>query len=106
MAYHWRLKDIPELRGLPESRRRRAWSEAVSRSATPRAMLLSIMAVFVAALASGGMSLWLLPALSPLWSAVPAVGLASLACDALVRAPAARRWLREHAAELDRCAPG
>lgn len=105
MAYHWNLKNIPELRAVPESYRRRAWSEAVSRSATPGRLLASMVAVFVVALAGGGVSLLLSPGWSPLWLAVPAVGLASLAFDVLVRTPAARRWLREHVHELGRYVP-
>lgn len=58
--------------------------------------------IFVVALASAGMSRLLLPALSPLWLAAPATGVAGFAFDALVRVPAARGWLREHAHELDR----
>lgn len=100
-----RLNDIPELRDLPWSRRRRLWSEAVSRSTTPQIMLGTMLVVFLAGAVAGGACSVLFPAISPLWAALPAIAGVSFVADRWLRWPAACRWLREHAHELDRYVP-
>lgn len=102
---YWRLRDIPELRGLSWKRRHKLWSEAVSRGTSPQILLGTMLVVFMAGVVAGGASLALLPAISPLWLALPAIACASFVTDRWFRWPAARRWLREHAHELDRYAP-
>lgn len=101
----WRLNDIPELHNLPQKRRRTLWGEAVSRSTTPQRMLGTMLAVFMAGAMAGGACLALFPAVSPLWAALPAMACVSVVADRWLRWPAACRWLREHAHELDRYAP-
>lgn len=101
-ARYWRLSDIPELHDLPPKRQRTLWSEAVSRSATPQCMLGTMLAVFMAGTLAGGACLVLLPAISPLWAALPVIACVSWVVDRWFRWPAARRWLREHVHELDR----
>jgi hypothetical protein len=105
MAYYWRLKDIPELRDVREPRSRRLWREAVARSTTPCRMLGSMALIFIAVLLVDGVRALWLPTISSLWVVVPAVAAVGFASDAWLRQPAARRWLREHADELDRYVP-
>ena len=105
MAIYWRLKDIPELRTVSPSRRRRLWSEAVTRSLALRYLLLLganfLLGVCVCALVAGLLWpgehawVWLLLGL-PLGGALN---------DFALTQPRARRWLREHAGELDRYVP-
>lgn len=107
MVRRWwfRLNDLPELRGLPRRRRRRLWSEAVTRSSPPRRLLAQL----VARMAGAAAVLWLLRS-HPFWlGLVPALlasMLVGLALDGWIMAPVARRWLREHAHELDRYVSG
>lgn len=105
MAMYWRLKDVPELQAVPSSIRRRLWSEAVTRSLTLRDLLLLganfLLGAFVCALVVGllwpGDHAWLWWLLGlPLGGAFN---------DYAVTQPRARRWLREHAGELDRYVP-
>ncbi len=105
MIRYWRLQDIPELRGMPRRRQRTLWSEAVSRSTTPRRLLILLAARALAAAA-------ILVALRTHFSWPVSLALAlvlalfaQLGIDSCVTAPAARNWLREHAHELDRYAP-
>ncbi|MEW9573663.1 hypothetical protein ABQJ54_18065 [Rhodanobacter sp. Si-c] len=103
MAYCWQLKDIPELRDVRDPRGRRLWREAVTRSTTPRHMLGPMALVFVAVLLLDSVRALLLPTIPSLWVAVVAV--VGFVSDAWIRQPATRRWLREHAHELDRYMP-
>lgn len=98
----WRLNDISELQHLPWKRRRMLCSEAVSRSTTPQSMLGTMLVVFMAGAVAGGASLALFPTISPFWAALPVIACASFVADRWFRWPAACRWLREHAHELDR----
>jgi hypothetical protein len=105
ISRYWRLNDIPELRDLPWKRRRTLWSEAVSRSTTPQIMLGTMLVVFMTGMLAGGACSVFFPAISPLWAALPAMACVSFVADRWFRWPAARRWLREHAHELDRYVP-
>ncbi|HEX7732128.1 MAG TPA: hypothetical protein VF415_05730 [Rhodanobacter sp.] len=105
MTYYWRLRDIPELRDVREPRGRRLWREAVTRSTTPRRMLGSMALIFVVVLLVDGIRALLLPTISSLWVMVPVAAAVVFASDVWIRQPAARRWLREHAHELDRYVP-
>lgn len=105
MIRFWRLDDVPELRDLPKRRQQVLWSEAMTRSTTRRRLLGVLAARFVASLALGGASLWLFPSISPLWPGLLALTVSGIVYEATVQAPAARRWLREHAHELDRYVP-
>lgn len=104
MIRFWRLEDVPELRGMPKARQRRLWSEAVTRSTTPRWLLLQL----ATRLAGAGVVLWLLRT-HPFWMGLALALLASmvvgLALDGWIMAPVARRWLRAHADELGRYVP-
>ncbi|MBA2079217.1 hypothetical protein [Rhodanobacter sp. PCA2] len=104
MTIYWRLRDIPELRGVSRSRRRRLWREAGSRSFSVHSMGLRLAVM----LAFAGLSILLGHLLWPGWLisayAIPGILLAGVFNDHAVAQPAARRWLREHAHELDRYA--
>lgn len=107
MDFYWRLKNVPELSAVLAPRRRTLWSEAVTRSLTGRQTVL-FLGVFTVILLS-------------VVSAADLLGYGSGAIhDGIFLAgflvawfvtyyfltqPRARRWLREHAGELDRYAP-
>lgn len=101
----WRLQDIPELCDVPVPRRRALWREAISRSTTPQTMLRMMLIVFMVAMVAGSACRMLFPAILPLWAELLAAACASFVTDRWFRWPAARRWLREHAHELDRYVP-
>lgn len=105
MAYCWRMEAVPELRDLPRKRQRALWREAVSRSASPRGVIGTLLAVFAAGMVGGGVGLMWFPQASPLWMALPTMAVAWLGADRWFRRPAACRWLHEHADELDRYVP-
>lgn len=105
MAINWKWPEPPELQGMPASRRRRLWSEAQTRSTTPRRLLAALAVRFCVALVFGGVSLWLWPSVSPLWAGMLALAAGGILYEVNVSTPAARRWLREHAHELDRYVP-
>lgn len=105
MIGFWRLDDIPELRDVPQPRRRVLWHEAITRSLTARRLWSALGVRFVASLAIGWLSWCWFPSFSPLWAGLIALAVSGIAYDATVRTAAARRWLREHAHELDRYAP-
>jgi hypothetical protein len=98
MDFYWRLKNIPELRGVPEKDRRRKWSEAVSRSHTARGML-AIFLLFGAGFIGGD--------LIARWSghATGWINMGSILLGAMLAGmvnaygliqPRARRWLQDH----------
>ena len=104
MTIYWRVRDIPELRGVPIPLRKKLWSEAVTRSRTGRqlAMLAGVslvisLSVVAAADLLGYRSGWL-------HEEILFVGpvLAGLATEYWLARPRARHWLREHAHELGR----
>lgn len=105
MIFCWSLQAVPELQGVPKRRQRALWREAMTRSATPRRLLGALAVRFLASLALAGLSLWLWPSVSSLWLALVALAGSGLAYDVAVQEPAARRWLREHAHELERYVP-
>jgi hypothetical protein len=99
----WRRNDIPELHGVPIAQRRQLWREAVARSCSARHLLVRFAAPMLGAVVFAGLGYLLWP--TPLvWSlfgllAISCVG-AILECN--IAQPRARRWLHEHAGELDR----
>ena len=102
MTIYWRLQDIPELQMVPRPRRRRLWSDAVTRSFRVRYllfMLITPMLGFVASL----LLLHLLWPAAHVWAwAIAWIPLGIILDDFGMTQPRARRWLREHAGELDR----
>lgn len=105
MAINWKWPEPPELQGMPASRRRRLWNEALTRSTTPRRLLAALAVRFCVALVFGGVSQWLWPSVSPLLVGTVAMIVVGTFYDVSVSTPASRRWLREHAHELDRYVP-
>lgn len=103
MIRFWRLEAVPELRDLPKRRRRTLWSEAVSRSSTPRWIVRQLVARVLGAAAVLAL-LWIKPLWLGLLLGAFAALVVQLVVDGGVIAPRARRWLREHAHELDRYA--
>lgn len=100
---YWRLNDIPELHGVPATRRRRLWSEAVARSFRVRHLLVRLASGMAggAVLAGAGYLLWPVPVV---WLMLGLLGIfcAGVTFEFNVVQPRARRWLRGHAGELDR----
>jgi hypothetical protein len=101
MMFYWRLKDVPELQSLPPSRRRRLWREAVTRSLTPRYLLLLFANLVLGAFVCGVAVNLLWPGERP-WSWILGLPLGGMLNDYLATQPRAHRWLREHAGELAR----
>lgn len=106
MTIYWRLKNIPELRDVPPPRRRRLWGEAESRSFSVGALglLLAVTFAFAVVFALFGHWLWQ-DSFRMFTYAVPGLALASVFNSYVLTQPRARRWLREHAHELDRYVP-
>ncbi|MEY2168115.1 MULTISPECIES: hypothetical protein [unclassified Rhodanobacter] len=104
MIRFWRLDDVPELRGLPTHRQRTLWSEATTRSNTPRWLLLQMVARIAGTVAVLAL-LWVKPDWLGTALALSGVLLVQLVVDGLVIAPKTRQWLHEHAHELDRYVP-
>ena len=103
MAMYWRCDDIPELHGVLKAQRRRLWSEAVTRSFSVRNLLAHVVVVIFggALLGAWGYSIW--PAFQAwLPLAICGMTLGGVFADYSLKQPRARRWLREHAGELDR----
>jgi hypothetical protein len=103
MQVGWRRNDIPELHGVPIAQRRQLWREAVARSCSARHLLVRFAAPMLGAVVFAGLGYLLWP--TPLvWSLFGLLGIscvgAILECN--IAQPRARRWLREHAGELDR----
>ena len=103
MAIYWRLKDIPELHDVPEPRNRRLWSEAITRSFTVRYFVITLFALMSCAvlLAEIAHLLW------PTNNQLIMLGLVGIPVGGVINQFTvtqfrARRWLRKHAAELDR----
>lgn len=107
MASYWRLKDIPGLRDVPRSRRRRRrlWREAGRRSFTWGRWLASLAVYGAVMQASDAASASWLPTHSRLWLEMLALPVTGFAIDCWIWQPVACRWLREHAHELERYVP-
>ncbi|TAM32932.1 MAG: hypothetical protein EPN68_02320 [Rhodanobacter sp.] len=95
---------VPELHGFPPRRRRVLWREAVSRSARPARILAQFAIRALAALVLGWLGHMLWPAVSILWGVLIGLMVGGVISDLAITRPAARRWLREHAHELNRYA--
>ena len=93
---------VPELRGLSPRRQHAVWSEAVRRGVRPGRLLALLAVRFAVAMALVVLATKLGMAESALWAGMLALVCGGFVVDALVTRPVARRWLREHAHELDR----
>ena len=102
VTFYWRLKDIPELRDVAKKVRRGWWREVVTRSTSAGRLLGMFGLRFAAAGVFMLTSAAVLPDVSPLWAGLLGMVCAGLASDFVITQPRARRWLREHAGELDR----
>ena len=104
MDCYWRLKNIPELRGVPEKDRRREWREVASRSHTARGAL-AVFLLFGLCVVSGDLIASRLGHATDWihWGCtLSSVVLAAVVNEYALVQPRARRWLREHAGERDR----
>ncbi|SFL19707.1 hypothetical protein [Rhodanobacter glycinis] len=95
---------VPELCDLPPRRQHALWNEAVRRGVRPARMLALLMVRFVVAMTFATLALELGMAEQALWVGLLALVSSGFVADALMTRPVARRWLREHAHELNRYA--
>ena len=95
---------VPELRGLSPRRQHALWNEAVRRGVRPARMLALMMVRFVVAMTFATLATELGMAEWALWVGLLALVSSGFIADALVTRPVARRWLHEHAHELNRYA--
>lgn len=102
MTIYWRSQNIPELQMVPPARRRKLWSEAVTRSFGVRYLLLMLITPMLGFVASV-LLLHLLRPAGHLWAwAIMWIPFGIIFNDFGITQPRARRWLREHASELAR----
>ncbi|MGC1547722.1 MAG: hypothetical protein WA777_04275 [Rhodanobacter sp.] len=99
MSFYWRLKDIPELRDVPATDRRRLWREAVTRSHTVRGVLLMAASLLGIVGTVELVTLGMLRGREPLHGIAVFIALyvALLINGYALTQPRARRWLRQHA---------
>jgi hypothetical protein len=96
MAYYWRVRDIPELRGLVPDDRRKWWREAVAESRSGRDMAIRLGVFFCAIFGASAAANWYGYRNGPIhWAWIGcAAALASWALDVVHEQPLARRWLQ------------
>jgi hypothetical protein len=98
MEWYWRLKDIPELRGMDAPARRRRWSEALRHYRTRRqALLLVATYTGLYAAASAISAHWHWRWFEHMAVGCTVIGLAALVFEMWVQQPRARKWVRDNA---------
>ena len=107
MDFYWRLKNIPELGAVLPPRRRKLWGEAVSRSLTGRQTALFLGMYLAISLSVIGTGDFLGYGAGLIHDGIFLAGfvLGWFTTYYCLTQPRARRWLREHAGELDRYVP-
>ncbi|MEO8809906.1 MAG: hypothetical protein ABI386_06645 [Rhodanobacter sp.] len=106
MTIYWRVRDIPELRGVRAPRCQRLWSEAQTRSLTVGQLLLTFAIVALFALLTGWLGHLVWPSVHRwIWFELAGIPCGVMVSHFALAQPRGRRWLRAHAHELGRYVP-